>query len=365
MAERDALSTLPPALRQVLDADRRVGSRRAAQDLPPAAVTRLKDVLSRPGEFPAGARLSRAIEVLAVRDPSAETATILAGLAGDERIPRVDRAVAAASLRLVARPEAREGLEALLDTSDPAVRREAVRSLGCIGDEGSLRALRRAGPRSGEPERSLVFARSLIAHRLGQPSDDLPFREGVARRPGDPDRLIELSLRPVRPATTRAALRRMTGPAYGIDLSERVGFALRAGRADWNVLVNADVVAGRVPFAATTRIFERPWITALVARVEPQQGVSAVQYVVLSDPEPGEDAARVMVVRADGELVYSGRLGRSRGLLSFVVRDIDRRGTAPTHVRGHLTARGVEFDVKIPFGQRKAVRPGEAVVPPR
>ena len=76
------------------------------------------------------------------------------------------------------------------------------------------------------------------------------------------------------------------------------------------------------------------------------------------DPETYE-------VRADGELVYSGRHGRSRGLLSFVVRDIDRRGTAPTHVRGHLTARGVEFDVKIPFGQRKAVRPGETVVPPR
>lgn len=58
-----------------------------------------------------------------------------------------------------------------------------------------------------------------------------------------------------------------------------------------------------------------------------------------------------------GEAVYSGELKQPRGLLSFVVHDIARRGTAPTNVRGHLTARGVEFDVRIPFGRRKEPQP--------
>jgi hypothetical protein len=71
-----------------------------------------------------------------------------------------------------------------------------------------------------------------------------------------------------------------------------------------------------------------------------------------------------MVVRTDGEPVYSGELKQPRGLLSFVVRDI-AGGAPPTNVRGHLASRDVEFEVSIPFGRRKDPSGGEAVVVPR
>ena len=58
--------------------------------------------------------------------------------ANDEREAPVDRAVAAASLRLIAVPEAREGLVTLLGAPEPIVRVEAVKALGCIGDEAAL-----------------------------------------------------------------------------------------------------------------------------------------------------------------------------------------------------------------------------------
>lgn len=116
-------------------------------------------------------------------------------------------------------------------------------------------------------------------------------------------------------------------------------------------------------FARSSRIFERPWITALLARGHARTDSSAVQYVVLSDPH--DDAARIMVVRTDGELVYSGELNRPRGLLSFVVRDVARRGTAPTNIKGHLTSRGVELELSIPFGRRKDPSAGQAVAAPR
>jgi hypothetical protein len=116
-------------------------------------------------------------------------------------------------------------------------------------------------------------------------------------------------------------------------------------------------------FARSSRIFERPWITALLARIHEPTNSSAVQYVVLSDPD--DAGARIMVVRTDGEPFYSGNLTRPKGLLSFVVRDIARKGTAPTNVRGRLTSRGVEFDVRIPFGRRRDQNTGDAVTVPQ
>lgn len=364
MPDQNQGRALPPGLRRLIDPDERILSHQVAQDMSAGEVASLRELVAQRTERPSDASLSRAIGALAVRDPSAETATILAAFAHDERETPVDRAVAAASMRLVATSEAREGLMALLDTPEPTVRVEAIKSLGCIGDEAALRALERAEPTSeGAEGRQLAFARALIAHRLGQPSTHLPFRAGVARRAGRPDQLIDLSLRRVRPQTTAAELQRMTGSDYAISLSERVGFALRAGRARWSVFVNGGLTEGGGVFARSSRIFERPWITALLARIDERTKTSAVQYVVLSDPEP--NLARIMVVRTDGELVYSGELTRPRGLLSFVVRDVARKGTAPTNVRGHLTSRGVEFDVNIPFGRRRNPSTGEAVVPPR
>ena len=355
---------LPPRLRRLTDPEQRLLSDQVASELTARDVTALREVVARRTGRPADVDLSRAIGALAVRDPSPETATALARFAADEREAPIDRAVAAGSLRLIPNPEARQGLIRSLRSPELVVRVEAIKSLGTIGDEGSLTALNAAGrPANPGEERQLTFARALISHRLGLPSGDLPFQPGVARRAGPKDELIDLSLRPVRPRTIATQHERLHGPAFGIPLSDRVGFELRAGRARWSVLVNGELTEGGGVFARSSRIFERPWITALLARHDERTKSSAVQYVVLSDPDDG--GARIMVVRTDGEPVYSGELKQPKGLLSFVVHDIARRGTAPTNVRGHLTTRGVEFEVSIPFGRRRDPSSGAAVVAPR
>ena len=330
----------------------------------PREVSALRDVVGERASRPDDLSLSRAISSLAARDRSPETAAALSRFAADGREAPVDRAVAAASLRLIPGPEARAGLVRSLKSTEPIVRVEAIKSLGCIGDAATLKALNAVGggANAGE-DRQLDFARALIAHRLGLESDHVPFQHGVARRAGPKEELIPLSLRPVRPRTISVERERLHGSDYGIPLSEKVGFDLHAGKARWAVLVNADITEGGGVFARSSRIFERPWITALLARQDERTKASAVQYVVLSDP--ADDGARIMVVRTDGEPVYSGELKQPRGLLSFVVRDIARRGTAPTNVKGHLTSRGVEFEVSIPFGRRKDPSGGEAVVVPR
>jgi hypothetical protein len=347
-----------------MDPRKRLLSYQLAQEMTARDVEALKVLVRDRSDRPEAANLSRAIGTLAVRDRTADTARILVSLASDGREDAVDRATAAASLRLIALPEARQGLMRLIGAPDAIVRVEVIKSLGCIGDEASLRALERAeARREGTEERQWAFAMALIAHRIGLEAAHLPFQAGVARRAGPSGDLIDLSLRPILPRTTAAERERLQGSDYGITLSERVGFALRAGRARWSVFVNGELTEGGGVFARSSRIFERPWITALLARIDERTKSSAVQYVVLSDPD--EQGARIMVVRTDGELVYSGQLTMPKGLLSFMVRDVARKGTAPTNVRGRLTSRGVEFDVSIPFGRRRDTRSGESVVAPQ
>jgi len=355
---------LPPKLRRITDPNERMLSERVALDLTAADVLALQEVVRQRARRPAAMDLSRAISALAVRDRTAETAGILARFTADEHESPIHRAVAAASLRLIPTAEARDGLLRSLAGAEPIVRIQAIKSLGAIGDEATLTALNDLGRRADAAEqRQLDFARALIAHRLGRASDALPFRPGVDRTAGLEEQLIPLTLRPIRPQTISTQRAQLRGSEFAIPLSERIGFLLNAGRAVWTVLVNAEITEGGDMFARSSRIFERPWITALLARHDERTKSAAVQYVVLSDPDG--DGARIMVVRTDGELVYSGELSRPRGLLSFAVRDIARRGTAPTNVKGHLTTRGVELEVSIPFGRRIDPSTGEEVVVPR
>ena len=224
-----------------------------------------------------------------MRDPSAGRRRSLPGWPATSASPRVDRAVAA-SCRLV-RPAGgpRGAWEALLGTSDPAVRREAVRSLGSIGDEGSLRALRRAGPRSGEPDEASSSARFRSSlHRLKvHPSTSLPGGRG--RRPGDPD-AHRGSASAGAAYDDRAALSsRMPTTACGIDLSERVGFSRcvrtsglerprQRGRRRWPCSIRPR------PRASSNGLDHR-----LVLPASSRSKVCRLsQCVVLSDPEPGE-----------------------------------------------------------------------------
>ncbi len=329
-----------------------------ARKLDRAEVAALRKVVAQGRDRPADVSLSRAIHALAVREPSAATATLLSRVAVDESEALVDRAVAASTLQLIDRPQARRGLVEAVSAPSGLVRIEALKALGCIGNAAELDALDRMdGVGPGPEARQLAFAKALIAHRLGRTRPDLAYRAGVERTARPDDRLIELSLRPIRPRTIAREHELMEGSAYGIELSDRVGFALQAGRARWTVFVNADLTSGGI-FTRSSRIFERPWITALLSRHNDLGPTSAVQYVVLTDP--AKDGATLMVVRTDGELFYSGRLARPGGMLGFMVRDIARKGTAPTNVRGRLTTRGIEFDVLIPFGTRRDKRTGEA-----
>jgi hypothetical protein len=348
---------LPRRLSELVSINRLPFSVPAAWKLPAADVTGLKQIIRREVVPEGPVNVGRAISALALREPSAEVAEILSGFLNDEHEDATDRAVAAVSLRLVPLPAAREGLAGGLSTADDRVRIHAIASLGCIGDQQSLAALEQVGePRTPAEELQLAFAKALIAHRLGLPGDYLRPRRGVRRTAGRDEELINLSLRQMRTKTIVAQRALLRGSDYGMPTSDDVGFALRAGEAYWMVFVNREMFDD----SGLASLFHRRWITALLARWDNRTKSYGVQYVVLT--EPIRRAVRIMVMRTDGEQFYSGRATSPDGVLTFDMRDVARRGTAPTTVQGRLTARGIELDLAIPFGKRVKQRKPAPVV---
>jgi hypothetical protein len=146
---------------------------------------------------------------------------------------------------------------------------------------------------------------------------------------------------------------RLRGSTYGIELASRA-YALRCGRAEWTMFENRDL--GR-SITANDRLLERPWIAALLARWLPPGIAATTQYLVLS--RPAGRSVRIDVVRADGEVMYTGSAEPVGSGLSFTISDVDHPRTAPTNLAGLLDSDGVRLDRAIVFDTRVATRETE------
>jgi hypothetical protein len=61
--------------------------------------------------------------------------------------------------------------------------------------------------------------------------------------------------------------------------------------------------------------------------------------------------------------MYTGSLKKAKDLFEFVIRDVARKGTAPTNVSGRITKDGPVIDLKVPFGSRRETKSGREGVP--
>ena len=297
------------------------------------------------------------MDILIHADDTPETVEAIGAVLDDPWRSPAERAFAAVALRRSDEPGAPRILVDHLDVDDPSVRIQVVRSLAAIGTRDQLDRIQEVEAEPGSAlEKQLAFAREVIAHRagleLGEPTD----RRGVTRRPGEPEDMIELTLRPITKKTLAAERVRLDGTVYQLPIGER-GFRLTAGKAEWTVLTNADMSAA----GGYGAMFTRPWLTAVLARIDSLTQRSSVQYVVLS--HPSGRGARINVFRTDGELMYTGTMKRAKDLLEFSIRDVARRATAPTNISGRITKQGPVLDLTVPFGTRQSPQIGNEGVP--
>jgi hypothetical protein len=280
-------------------------------------------------------------------------------IAADGATTTVDRIAALREITTLATPAAQPRLLRHATDGDARVQQAALAALGTFADPSSLAALAAiADPADPAARRQLVLTRALIAHRHGLAEGPfLPEHRGVRRRPGEPGEMITLTLGAKSGAASTADRRRLHGPTFGVDLADQA-FELKAGRAEWTVFVNRDLGPS---ITVLDRLFERPWITALLGRWTPDRLRTIVQYLVLS--RPVGDTVRIDVVRRDGEVMYTGSAQRDGTAIDFAIADVDRLGTAPTNVSGTTGPNGLELALTVPFRARVGTRETAPAIP--
>jgi hypothetical protein len=238
-----------------------------------------------------------------------------------------------------------------VEADNPRVRQAVYAALGEIGEPGDLDVLRRcAEPSDPHAAPQLRFASALIAHRhglVGPMLDGGPPRE---HEPGPADEMIELSLRSKALRTVERDAARWKGSRYGIDVG-KLGFELRAGRAEWTVFVNGTL--GKTA-STLSSIFERPFIAAILGRWNAEHLALNTQYVALT--HPSDEGAVIVVARGDGEIMYTGTAAKLADEITYTVSDVERPGTAPTTVAGTVGRRTLDVKVAVPFGTRFGTR---------
>ena len=340
-------SSITPKLLELVRGDRL--DRPVPAKLTPANVKTLAEIARDPRSFEE-VSAPRAIQALARSAKPAASIPVLREIVADPGAPTVHRVTAARELGSVATMGAQNALLANLDSGAPRVLEAVLRALGTFAGPAALRELMKLGEqRDVGVRRQLALARALIAHRQGLDGPFLPAVPGRTRTKGEIDHPGKLTLQLKTARSTAADVRRLVGTRYGIELAPR-GADLACVGAEWLVLFHRQLA----PDAVARRLFDRPWIAAMLARWYIRDKASVVHHLVLTRPEGR--SALISVVRADGELMYAGRAVPDGRGVSFTIADVDRPATAPVTIEAHINAKGIEVVRVVASARRVGVR---------
>ena len=304
-----------------------------------AQAAQLVAVIRNEHDFDEPVSVPRAVVAVAAGRP--DTAMpLLEEILADPGRPPEDRRAAAEGLGHVGSTEAERVLVGIARDRDPRVQQEAFKALGQFGGPDVVRELAKVQARDRHALGQLTLAKALVAHRHGLVDGPfLPEPPAGRARLTARSKTTDFDLTEMSGPQMAAERARLHGPTYGISLAGW-GLAVRCGRSEWTVLVNARL--GRT-FGSLARLADRPWIAALLALRYPVGLRATTQYVVLTRPEEG--GAHIDVVRADGEPVYVGWAPVEAAITSFSISEVDRPGAAPVRISGRIGPDGVELDL--------------------
>jgi hypothetical protein len=214
------------------------------------------------------------------------------------------RSAAAIALGSGPGPENEQAVIEALDAGDPDVVRRAAESLGRIGGADGLEALRRlrAEP-GGGTGRAVGFARTLIAYRLGLPSERLqppPASELLEIRR---DRADPLVFHTVDAEAFRAARQSLEEALPAIAVAE-TGSLRTTCRSEHLWIVISGEIAGE---NAGRRLAERGAVAAVVLKeFECPEGWDVYEYILSHPVEDGR--AAIFGVRPTGVLCHYGEM---------------------------------------------------------
>jgi hypothetical protein len=331
-------------------------ARPAVGRLTGAQVGQLAAVVQRRQAFDVALSPARAIHALAEGAKPDVAMPILEAVLADRKAAVPERVAAARGLRHIATPAAERALISQIRVSDPRVQQEVIAALGRFAGPSAGRRLGRLeAPSDLATYRQWVFARALIAHRHGLDGPFLAEKPFVERSRGRPEQMASFAARTKTAKAMNTARAELRGEQYGIDFADRC-HSIECGPSKWEIFINGELTRSST---GLEKLFERPWLAGLLAQWLPQEEALQSRFVILA--RPSGSAVRLDVVRADGEVVYTGTAGRTGSAISFRVSDVVRAGTAPLNVTGRFTPSGIEIDKATVFASRVAVRRALAI----
>lgn len=347
---------LTPKVRELVATDRQ--SRPPVGSLTPDEIELLTAVVRREGEFDVPVSAYRAIAALAAGAPPDAAVPVLTSVLADRTAPPTDRVAAARGLGQIGTPAAEQALLRQVREPNPRMQQDVLAALGTFAGPDAARELDRLPvPDDPATRRQLAFTRALIAHRHGLQGPFLP--QALARgRPAAPaGQMTSVELAPKAAAAITGDRDRLRGSTYAIRLSER-GYSVRCGPSEWTIFVNQEVG----PSLALPRLFDRPWIAAVLAQWLPEGEAVVTRLVLLT--RPVDKRLHIDVVRSDGQVAYIGEAHQDGSAIAFSIADVDRPGTAPTNIAGRVTPTGVELQTSVASAVRVGTRATHPVIVP-
>ncbi len=268
----------------------------------PASVTnrKLAEIARRGSAEPAATAALK--ELLRRESPS--TRRIIDEVLADPTASLEIRTTAARALGHKVTPGAQNTLIAALDAKEPALQARAAESLGRIGGREAFDALAQVAVRPGMTHhRTINFARSLIAYRLGL--DDARLRRPAAKRVLELKRgsAVQLEFKNVRPNTFRAAEPYLLDELPGIPVSPRGSLRVKC-RQEHLWLVLTEEVEGS---AATKRVAQGSAVVAVLLKESHCPDSWYVYEYFLSHPRSAI-SADLFGVRPSGDLSHFGTI---------------------------------------------------------
>jgi HEAT repeat protein len=299
----------------------------------------------------------RAISALAEGAPPGVALPVLQEILADGKAPVPERIAAARGLGHIASPAAERALLRQIRVRDSRVQQEIVAALGRFAGPSARRQLRKIdAPADLAAHRQWVLAVALIAYRHGLEGPLLPESLFVERSRGRPKQMTSFTARTRTAKATKTARVKLRGADYGIDFAKRC-HSIKCGSTKWEILVNRQL-EGSSP--VPERLFERPWIAGVLAQWLPTEERLQSRFVILT--KPTGETVQLDIVRADGEIVYTGTAARSGSGIRFRVSDVVRAGTAPLNVTGQIVRSGIEIESATVFAERVPGRRTLAVI---
>ena len=236
----------------------------------------------------------------------------------------------------LARTDVRAAHQILVEATrinNDRVRAGVMRALGQIGGREAYDAIGHVLPETGDLSRThAVFARTLIAHRLGLPEQDAPLPPASDILDMAPEHGIRVHIRRALSAEVERSLVSLGQRPYGIELADEPMYEYRCNRCAGTIMLNREF-ADR---AALNVLRQRKAIFGIGTLRDEATGTYSAAALFLTAPDVASNGIRVSVHLTNGNQLFVGNATVRGDEASWQLHAVRRLGAFPIHAEGRF-----------------------------